>query len=325
MKTMYDKIISALKGAKKVGIFTHISPDGDAMGSSYSLKLALQSIGKSAEVYLLPNADTKAQKLIIGQEQSGLKASECDLLVALDCADSKRLGEYEKFFISHPNTAAIDHHITHIPYAKLWIAYDISSTCEAMPKIIDSLGVQLTHDIAQNLYIGIATDTGSFKYSCVTPDTMRTAAVLLEAGIDNASISKQLFTVKSKEYYQFMQRALNKLQYFENGKICVLVVSQEDFELSGITEPQSSEIVSLPLSIEGTDVGVYIRSRGEGEYKISLRSSSSVDAAKIAAHFGGGGHIRASGYSAFNATPEEIIHTLINEIKKQLQVNYNAK
>ena len=112
---------------------------------------------------LLPNADTKAQKLIIGQEQSGLKASECDLLVALDCADSKRLGEYEKFFISHPNTAAIDHHITHIPYAKLWIAYDISSTCEAMPKIIDSLGVQLTHDIAQNLYIGIATDTGSIK------------------------------------------------------------------------------------------------------------------------------------------------------------------
>ena len=183
-------------------------------------------------------------RLIIGQEQSGLKASECYLLVALDCADSKRLGEYEKFFISHPNTAAIDHHITHIPYAKLWIAYDIYSTCEAMPKIIDSLGVQLTHDIAQNLYIGIATDTGSFKYSCVTPDTMRTAAVLLEAGIDNASISKQLFTVKSKEYYQFMQRALNKLQYFENGKICVLVVSQEDFELSGITESQSSEIVS---------------------------------------------------------------------------------
>lgn len=318
METMYDKIISALKRAKKIGIFTHVSPDGDAMGSSYALKLALIGLGKSAEVYLLSNPDAKAQKLIAGQEQTGLNISDCDLLIALDCADSKRLGEYETLFISHPNTAAIDHHITHSPFAKLWIAYDISSTCEAMPKVIKDIGAGLDQNIAQNLYIGLATDTGSFKYSCVTPDTLRVAALLLETGIDNSYISKQLFTIKPKEYYLFLQRVLNKLQYFENGKICVLTVTQEDFELSNITESQSSEIVSLPLSIEGTAVGVYIRSRGDGEYKISLRSDSTIDAAKIAAYFGGGGHIRASGYSAFNTTPREIINTLINEIKKQL-------
>lgn len=315
---MCDKIMTALKQAEKIGIFTHVSPDGDAMGSSYSLKLALQGMGKIAEVFLLPNADGKARAVLAGTEKVGIDKSDCDMLVALDCADAERLGEYKDFFVSHPNTAAIDHHVTHKPYAVHSIVHEASSTCEIMAELYNSFNIPITADMAQDLYIGIATDTGCFKFSCTTPQTMRTAACLMETGIDTAELSRRLFTVKSSEYYSLLRSALDKLTCYEDGKICVLHLSCEDFEKAGISESQSSEIVSLPLTTEGSLVGVYIRDRGNGEYKVSLRSNHTVDVAKTALTFGGGGHVRAAGYSVYNSSPDAILVKLLTELKKQM-------
>lgn len=316
---MYKTIISALKKAKKIGIFTHVCPDGDAMGSSYSLKLVLHSMGKLAEVYLLPNADTKAYSLINGLEPTALKKEDCDLLIALDCADSKRLGEYEDFFLAFSNTAAVDHHVTHKPYSKIYAVPEVSSTCEAMYGLYKQLGVTVTGDIAQNLYVGLATDTGSFKYSCVTPDTMRTAADLIECGANHVCISRKMFGIKSKEYYCLMRTALDNLKYFDDGKICVLVLTQDNFDAVGLTEAMASEIVTLPLSVEGVAVGVYIRKRSDSEHKISLRSDGSINVADIAAGFGGGGHVCAAGYSVFDSDSEEIISILVSKIRESFK------
>ena len=315
---MFEEIISALLNSEKIGIFTHVNPDGDALGSSYSLKLAMLSLGKKAEVYALPNADCAAKELTVGQDSTGLAMEECDLLAALDCADFLRLGIYSDFFKKHPNTIAIDHHITHKPFAGLWIAFPVSSTCEVMFTLYKEMGITLTKDIAHNLYIGLSSDTGNFKYPSTSSATLRIAADLIETGIDFAGISKRLFTIKSKEYYALMQIALNKLNFFDEGKICVLALSQEDFDLASLDESEATGIVTLPAGIEGVEVGVYIRARSTNEYKISLRSVNSVDVSKIAVVFGGGGHARASGYSAYNTSVNEITEKVIAEIEKQL-------
>ena len=315
---MFETIIPQLNRGEKVGIFAHQSPDGDAMGSAYSLKLVLQSMGKEAEVFLLPNHDAMAYPLIKGKEPTGLCVGDCDLLVAVDCADARRLGDYQEIFTAHQNTVAIDHHITHQPFAKQRVVADISSTCELMTVLYEEMGVPVTKDVAINLYTGIVCDTGNFKYSSVTPDTMHRAAHLIEKGIDFAGISKAVFNTKPRAYYGLMRKALDRLQFYMDGKVCVLWLSQQDFEEAEIDESMATGIVTLPTGIEGVEVGVYIRKRSEDEFKISLRSNRIVDVAEIAMVFGGGGHIRAAGYSAFHEDVETVISRVWEEIEKRL-------
>ncbi len=317
---MFETIIPQITRAGKVGIFAHQSPDGDAMGSAYSLKLALQDMGKEAEVYLLSNHDAMAYPLIEGKEPTGLCMEDCDLLIAVDCADARRLGEYQEFFVAHENTAAIDHHVTHQQFAKTAVVEDISSNCELMTLLYREMGIAITKAMATNLYTGMVCDTGNFKYSSVTPDTLRRAAELIETGIDFAHISKQVFNTKPRTYYSLMRTALDRLRFYLDGKMCVLWLSQQDFDAAGTDESMATGIVTLPIGIEGVEVGVYIRKRGENEFKISLRGSERVDVAEIATAFGGGGHIRAAGYSVFDTEVQAIVAQLIQEVEKQLVV-----
>ena len=316
---MFSEVISALKAAKKIAIFAHIHPDGDALGSSYSLKLALLNAGKQVEVFPCSGADTPAFELVRRGEATGLTPDECDLLIAVDCADIARLGEYAEIFAAAPNSAAIDHHITHKAFSKIPpVVVDISSTCELMYSLYRGAGLEITGDIAHNLYIGIVSDTGNFKYESVTADTHRIAAALIDKGINFSEISKRLFDTKSIEYLRLMQTALNKLKLFSGGKIAVLHLNQFDFDTADIDESRAVGIVTIPISVEGVEVGVYIRDRGNGEYKVSLRSNRYVDVAGIAAHFGGGGHVRASGYTVKGTNIDNAVADIIKETEKML-------
>jgi len=315
---MFEKLIPAIKAADKIAIFSHSNPDGDAMGSSYGLKLILQGLGKKAEVFLQDDPDVPAESLMIKGESTGLEPEDCDLFIAMDSADSKRLGKYEGAFLKHENTIAIDHHETHEKYAKNAVVMNISSTCEMVVTLLKELGAKITKDIANNLYIGLVTDTGNFKYSCVTGDTLRAGAELIDTGINFGELSKRLFDTKSKEYYRLMNTALGKLEFFEDGKIAMLYLSRSDYKDSGIVEAEAVGIVNIPNSIEGVEVGVFIRERGENSFKVSLRSNCYVNVASVAAGLGGGGHERASGYSVHNMTIAETEAQAVEEIKKEL-------
>ena len=316
---MFETVISQLKSAERVGIFAHENPDGDAMGSAYSLKLALLGMGKYAEVFLSSNPDAAAYGLIRGKEASKLVLEDCDLFIAVDCAESSRLGQYEKVFLAHPNTGAIDHHITHRPFAKETVVQNISSCCELMAQLYEEMGTPVTVDMANDLYLGIVTDTGNFKYSSVTPDTLRRAAALMEQGADFSGITKIIFDTKSREYYRLMRIALERLKFYEDGRVCVLYLAMADFQEAGLAESEAGPIVSLPGTVLGVDIGIYIRERDENGYKISLRSSGNVDVARVALAFGGGGHVRASGYNVSGRTVSEIIEEVLIEIRKQLK------
>lgn len=314
---MFQGIINLLQNAKRVGIFAHENPDGDALGSGFSLKLILQEMGKEAEVYLASKSDLAAYNIVKGKEPSGLLPKDCDLLVAVDCAEIRRLGTYAEFFASHPNTAAVDHHVTHIPFAKETVVQDVSSCCEIMADLYEAMGCSITPSVATNLYMGMICDTGRFQYQGVTGKTLQRAAGLIESGVPFAEISKAVFQTKTREYYSLMQKALEKLSFHQDGRVCALYLSQKDFEDANLDESGAVGIVTIPSSIEGVLVGIYIREREPESYKVSLRSDGQIDVATIAAALGGGGHRCASGFSGENQTVPQLIEAVIREMKKQ--------
>ena len=317
---MFEKLIPIIEKANKIAIFTHTHPDGDAMGSSYALKLALTSIGKCCKVFLLDDPDASAFGLIIKGDDIDLSLEDCDLAIALDCADSKRLGMYEEPFMSHPNSIAIDHHVTHVEFAKSGTVYsDISSTCELMFNLFKEMDISINKEIGNNIYVGLATDTGNFKYSCISGDTLRAAGELIDLGVDFASISKAAFDTKPKAYYDLMGIAIGKLRMVCDGKAAALYLESEDFKKAGIKESEANGIVNIPNSIEGVEVGAFIRKRDDDEYKVSLRSNKYIDVSEIAAERGGGGHVRASGYSVTGKTVDEIIQDLAEGLDKRWQ------
>lgn len=319
---MFGEIIQKIKEAKKIGIFNHVNPDGDAHGSAFGLMLALRKMGKEAQVFLRVGDDlTKEYKLLKGELSSNLKIEDCDLLIAVDCADLGRLGEYADSFCG--NTACIDHHITHKHFAEATVVVgDAPATGEIVYDLLTEIGVEMDEDIAYNLYVAIVCDTGNFKYSSTTPKTHRVAAKLLEQNIDFADMTKKLFDTKSINYLRLQKSAIEKLETHKNGEIALLLLLDEDFEKEDISEADADAIVTLPGSVEGVEVGVYIRQRGEG-FKVSLRSKGLVDVSKIAVQFGGGGHERAAGFS-LDMKSEDAKTTVVEAISKALD-SYTEK
>ena len=312
MENMFEKLKDMVLNAEKIAVFAHENPDGDALGSSFAFALGLMEMDKKARVFLGDfDGDTKEYMLIRGKEKmADISPDECDLKVALDCADFQRISLGGAEFTGE--TAAVDHHITHIPYAKETVVEDAPATGEIVFDILSEWKVEITEEIADDLYIAIACDTGNFKYASTTPKTHRIAARLIECGAAFADIARELFYKKPMEYYALFKIALDRTQLFENGRACIMYLSDEDFEKAGISDQQAGDIVTLPTKIEGVEIGAYIRKRKNG-FKVSLRSNEHVDVAKIAVKFGGGGHIRAAGFSS-----ELPIDELMEKVKTKI-------
>ncbi len=313
---MMNTVIEKIKNANSIAIFNHENPDGDALGSAYALKLILIAMGKKAEVFLREGDENiREYKLLKGTESCGLEIDDCDLKIAVDCADFKRIGDIKEKFCG--NTVAIDHHMTHVEFADAtYVDANAPATGEIIYDFAVALGVELTPDIANNLYMAITCDTGSFKYSSTTPKTHMVAAKLLECGVDVGELSKQIFDTKSIGYFRAYRRGIDNLEMFEDGKIAVLAITEADFAELGVDEKIIDGIVELPRAVEGADVGAYIRERANGEFKVSLRSNSDVDVAKVAVAFGGGGHKKASGFS-MKKPLKDVKREIVAELIKQ--------
>lgn len=313
---MFNEVIYKINSAQKIAIFNHINPDGDAHGSAFGLKLCLLALGKQADVFLRDGDDlTKEYKLIKGKTSQNLKIEDCDLKIAVDCADLSRMGLFANSF--NGETVAIDHHTTHKTFAKTTLVVPSApSTGEIIFDLSEKMGVELTHDIAYNLYLAMVSDTGSFKFSSTTPHTHYVAAKLIETGINFSDMSKKLFDTKSLEYLQLYKSGIERLEIYNSGKIALISFTETDFSDAGISETDADAIVNLPNSIAGVEVGVYIRQRSDS-FKVSLRSNGSVNVAEIATLFGGGGHEKASGFS-MNLPLVEIKKIVVDSVSKAI-------
>lgn len=273
-------------------ILTHISPDGDTLGSAYALALGLLSMGKRAFVVCNDEIPHKYDYFVKAAE---LKSFDYKTIIAVDVADAKLLGSlYEKY--SDKIELNIDHHISNTRYAKnLYLDATASATAECIYDVLTALGIEITNIIANALYTGIATDTGCFKYSNVTPKTHLIAAELYKYGIDAAEINRLMFDTKSKNRIALEKMVLESAEFLFDERCLMLTVTSQMQEESGCEQSDLEGVAVISRSVEGVLCGVSIKQTDPDVYKVSLRTYPPLDAAYICGMLGGGGHKAAAG------------------------------
>ncbi|MGN0571439.1 MAG: bifunctional oligoribonuclease/PAP phosphatase NrnA [Candidatus Fimenecus sp.] len=306
---------AALQAQNNILILTHRNPDGDTLGCAFALLRGLLSFGKAARVVC---SDEIPQKYAYMWEDVPLLDFTPDYIVAVDIADAKLLGEPLYTQYHGKVDLCIDHHLSNTHYADALFLRECAATCELIDEVLTALHAECTASIADCLYTGLSTDTGCFRYSNTTPNTFKLAAKMLEAGANAAEINRVMFETKSRTYLKLEELVLKTLQMYFGGKCAVVTITQEMFRQSGSCESECDGIASLPRKIEGVMVGVTLREREDGTFKVSLRTYAPVDAAKICGEMGGGGHARAAGCELSTDNFEMEKQRLLEIIREEL-------
>lgn len=304
---------SFLERSDKFVILTHASPDGDTLGSAYALADALCALNKRVFVVCPDKIPEKFGYLIKEYE-----AFEPETVVAVDIADEKLLGSlYDRY--SGRAALCIDHHGSNTKYAEmLYLEADAAAACECIYNVINELGTMITPYMASCLYTGIATDTGCFKFSNTTPRSHRYAAELIEKGADYGEINRVMFEVKSRGRIAMERKVLENIEFYYGGRCAVITVTRDMIKETGCPLGDLDGVTAMSRQIEGVQIGVTIKEKPDGKYKVSLRTFEPYNAADICAVFGGGGHIRAAGCE-FSCDIESAKRQLLSAIGEVLR------
>lgn len=309
-----------LKDVKSVGITGHIRPDGDCTGSVLALynyivenmpetdvDLYLEQPG--SEFYYLKNID---------KIKNTPEDKKYDVFFVLDCSSLDRIEPFISCFNNASKTACIDHHVSNTGFTDLSkIEPQASSACEVLYGTMDA--DKISRNVAECIYTGIIHDTGVFKYSCTSKKTMEIAGEMMEKGIDYSDIIDNTFYKKTYVQNQILGRALLESVLFYDGKCIFTTVTMDEMEFYGVTGRELGGIVEQLRLTDGVEVAIFLYQTGEEEYKVSLRSKKKIDVAAIATQFGGGGHVRAAGYTAKGS-----VYQIINSIGELIEKQYNA-
>lgn len=296
-------------------ILTHASPDGDTLGSAFALKRALQKIGKPSQVICNDEIPQKYSFLWDGITN---EAVDFEAVIAVDIADRKLLGEEINSKYGDRIVLAIDHHLSHRYYAENTFLCDRASNSENIYALVNEMEIPIDSGLATCIYCGMATDTGCFLFTNTTAETHKTAAVLMEKGADFAIVNRKMFETKTVSYLKLEQMALSTVELHFGGKCAIMQITQEMFRESRSNDGECDGIASLPRKIEGVLIGITIREKENGTYKVSIRTVEPYDAAELCAHFGGGGHNRAAGCE-FECSLEETKSALLKLIGEKIE------
>jgi phosphoesterase RecJ-like protein len=313
-------VLDALESNDRFLVVTHENPDGDALGSMLGMTLGLRELGKDALMYLAGSAPLPAEFGFMPLEE--LRREPPDdigerVLLAVDCANARRLGPESPLLEQAKLVVDVDHHHDNSRFGSVnLIVADASSTAEIVRDLLWELDVPLSREIAEALYIGLVTDTGRFQYSNTTPKALRLAAELVEAGADVHHIFRRVYETVQFAKLKLLARALDRAQLYEGGRLVVSYLLRNDFEQVGAEEPYSEGIIDYLRQAEGADMVALIReplSDGGPTHRISLRSSQDeMDVSAIARKAGGGGHRQAAGFSS-----EDSLEGIIEFIRRE--------
>ena len=318
--TDLQAVADAIRAHDRFVVVTHENPDGDALGSQLATTLGLRSLGKDVVMYLAGNAPLPAEYAFL--DLSGLARDlpadmEERVLLAVDCANQRRIGESTEAVDRAASVIDIDHHHDNSRFGAVnLIVAGASSTAEIVRDVFRELDVELTPRIAEALYVALVTDTGRFQYSNTTPKSLRLAAELVEAGADVHDVFRHVYESVQFAKLKLLARALERAQLFEGGRLVVTYLLKSDFADVGAEEPYSEGVIDYLRAVEGSEMVALIREppRDEGPTRrISLRSShDEVDVSAIARKRDGGGHRQAAGFSS-----EESIADIIDFVHRE--------
>ncbi len=311
-----ESLSEKLKKEKEVAIFCHIRPDGDTLGSALALSLALKNLGIGVQVVCDDVVPSRFFFLNSVKVVKNTLEKEFSAFLAIDCADTTRLGSFYEEFIKHKNTYSIDHHVSNTRYAKINYVFDSASNCENVLSLIETMGVNIDKEMANLLLMGIMTDTGNFRHKNVTSQTLLSASKLVSLGADLNTIHYHMFTKQSKERAKLFGLTMSKIRYFLDGKFGVATVRQQDLVESGAKQDETEGFIDFLMGVDGLEVGACVLEMSTNKYKISFRSKG-TDVNAVASVFGGGGHVLASGCQ-IQGEYEEIIDKICYAVKQNI-------
>lgn len=316
-----NAFIRAIDQANTIAVTGHVRPDGDCVGSCLGIYNYIKDNfpNKLVEVYLEPINSVFSFLKGFDQIKHEAKENETyDLLIVLDCSDETRI---EPFITLHSNASAtfcVDHHINEHEFCDDSIVDPgVSATCELLYLLMDDAKISLA--CAECLYTGIVHDTGVFKHSNTTKETMHIAGNLIDKGINTSHIIDDTFYKKTYLQNIIMGYALLESSLVMEGKVIYSIITKKWLDLYGVTGQDLDGIIDQLRVTDGVEVAILAYECNNLEFKVSMRSNDYVDVQKVASYFGGGGHVKAAGCT-LKGNSLDVINNLLLHIEKQLEV-----
>lgn len=325
---MFKEFLEKVAKYQQVGVYSHIRPDGDCIGSQIALCRWLEKKGIRCRAFNDDHIPENLQWLAIENSvtlevPTATDLSECDLFILLDGNAIHRFGFFETWLkdqVKSPPLFMIDHHPDPDSVFDLMISVpEASSTCELIYNVyMEDDPSQIDVGVAKALYTGIITDTGSLQFDSVTPETVEITADLLRRGdFKPNTVIERIYSNRSLAQLKLLSKALESVALFENNQIALIYVTHDMLKGTGAGFDDCEGFVNYPLEIAGVKAAVFMKDHGEDGIRMSLRSRSDVDVNQWARAFGGGGHKKAAG--AWHQGPlKKAIEDVIEEGSKQL-------
>ncbi|MFY0542741.1 DHH family phosphoesterase [Brevibacillus sp. H7] len=281
-------------------IISHVNPDGDTTSSALAAALMLEELRKTYVIVNEGETPSKFGFLPRFEQIRNLATDQLDesfsAVIAVDAADSLRMGGVRHLFAPDAILLNIDHHPTNDSFGHInVIRTDAAATAEIMFELMEAGGFGFTKELAMCIYTGLLTDTGGFRYSNTSPNVMEIAAKMLRYGVKPGEIAERCLEEITLEHVQILRRSLQSLRLTHNNLVASLRVTHDDLADTGASSEDASGLVNYARNIEGVEVGLSFVETVPGIVKVSLRARSFVDVSRIAKSLGGGGHAKAAG------------------------------
>lgn len=293
-----QQVLAALRRHGSFVLLLHVNPDGDSVGSTLALGLALERLGRRV-AFACPDDLPPAFRFLAGSERFRHwreVEGDFEVAVALDCSAPDRVGDARALLERCPAVLNVDHHPTNPGFGQYrWVDPQRACVGEMVFELVEGLGVPLDPAIAEALYTAIVTDTGSFRYEQTTPLTLRYAAALVEAGVRPERVAYALFESRTPESLALLRAALGTLRLEEGGRLAWMEVTRAMLAETGARPEDAEGLIGYARSVASVEVAVLFHEEPDGRVRVSLRSKREVDVAQVAASLGGGGHARAAG------------------------------
>ncbi len=321
---MYEQLYSRIQQCGTIGVTSHFRPDGDAIGSTLALGLALQSLGKKVYMWSedgVPERYAFLEGTELIQPLPAQVPSDLEMLICVDSGDWKRLGDgTQALFTGFPLIVNIDHHGSNTRYGHINIIEPETAACAfVLFNLLKEWGVPLSSAIANALYVGISTDTGSFQYGSTTPAVMHAAGELLAAGVNVAEVNRRVYQEVPYTGLLMQREVLNHMVVECEGRLAHYSMPAGRKAELGVTLEDCKDLVDVVRVLQGVKAAVIFEDLEDGRIRVSLRSKDpALNVAEIAALHGGGGHAMASGIrmrGALEVCREQVLET----IRKELQ------
>lgn len=317
----FQTIIELFENRNCFLLTSHQDPDGDSIGSLIGLYKFLHKLGKNVVVYNQGRLPKKYNFLdperIIKFDNTPPQFTPENVIV-LECPEIERIGFVQDFITDNMTIVNIDHHPKNKEYGDIYyIDESAAAVAEIIFDIIKTNGHEITPAIAEAFYAAIASDTGRFKFTNTNAQCFRTVAELVLAGANPRLISQKIFSSFSAGTIRLLGHLLNTIQLFDNDRICILKLTQDDLKKYDVQVSDTEGIIDYSLVIENVKVGALFKERDDHKVKVGLRSQNSINIGKFARLKGGGGHDNAAGFTV-DMPIDEAIETIVKEIAEFL-------